>query len=79
MCTPNNVSKLGGVLSDYFGCAVKITTEIGKVEETANQNAIEARAERQRQAEEALTADPYLRNLAQEFGGHIVEGSIKPL
>ncbi|EEO28390.1 DNA polymerase III subunit gamma/tau [Oxalobacter paraformigenes] len=79
LCTPNNVSKLGGVLSDYFGCAVKITTEIGKVEETANQNAIEARAERQRQAEEALTADPYLRNLAQEFGGHIVEGSIKPL
>ena len=79
LCTPNNVGKLTAVLSDRFGCAVKITTEGGKVEATANQNAIEARAERQRQAEEAMTKDPYIQTLTTEFGGHIVEGSIKPL
>ena len=79
LCTPNNVGKLTAVLSDRFGCAVKITTEVGKVEATANQNAIEARAERQRQAEEAMTKDPYIQTLTTEFGGHIVEGSIKPL
>ena len=67
------------VLAEHFGQPVKITTEIGKVEETANQNAIEARAERQRQAEEAITNDPYVKSVIAEFGGHIVEGSVKPV
>ncbi len=79
LCTPNNVNKLTRVLNEHFGCPVKVTTEIGKVEETANRNAIEARAERQRKAEEAITNDPYIQDLAKEFGGRIVEGSIKPL
>lgn len=79
LCTPNNINRLVDVLAEYFGQPVKITTEIGKVEETANQNAIEARAERQRQAEETVTNDPYVKSVIAEFGGHIVEGSIKPI
>ena len=79
LCTPNNINRLVGVLTEYFGQPVKITTEIGKVEETANQNAIEAKAERQRQAEETVTSDPYVKSVIAEFGGHIVEGSIKPI
>ena len=79
LCTPNNVGKLTAVLGNRFGCTVKITTEIGRVEATANRNAIEAQAERQKQAEEAITNDPYLQGLTAEFGGCIVEGSIKPL
>ncbi len=79
LCTPNNINRLTEVLAEHFGQPVKITTEIGKVEETANQNAIEARAERQRQAEETITNDPYVKSVIAEFGGHIVEGSIKPI
>lgn len=79
LCTPNNISRLTEILTEHFGQPVKITTEIGKVEETANQNAIEARAERQRQAEETMTNDPYVKSVIAEFGGHIVEGSIKPI
>ena len=79
LCTPNNINRLTEVLAEHFGQPVKITTEIGKVEETANQNAIEARAERQRQAEEAITNDPYVKSVIAEFGGHIVEGSVKPV
>lgn len=79
LCTPNNINRLTEVLTEHLGLPVKITTEIGKVEETANQNAIEARAERQRQAEETMTNDPYVKSVIAEFGGHIVEGSIKPI
>lgn len=79
LCTPNNINRLTDVLAEHFGCPAKITTEVGKVEETANQNAIEARAERQRQAEETITNDPYVKSVIAEFGGHIVEGSIKPI
>lgn len=79
LCTPNNINRLTEVLAEHFGQPVKITTEIGKVEETANQNAIEARAERQHQAEETIKNDPYIKSVIDEFGGHIVEGSIKPI
>lgn len=79
LCMPNSVAKLMSVLGERFGCTVKITTEIGRVETTANRNAVEAQAERQRQAEEAMANDPYIQNLTEEFGGSIVEGSIKPL
>lgn len=79
LCTPNNINRLTEVLAEHFGQPVKITTEIGKVEETANQNAIEARADRQRQAEETITNDLYVKSVIAEFGGHIVEGSIKPI
>ncbi len=78
LCMPNNVNKLVSALSEYFGGPVKITTEIGKVEATANQNAIDARAERQRQAEETVSADPYIQSFCEELGGHVVDGSIKP-
>lgn len=79
LCTPNNINRLAEVLTEYFVRPVKITTEIGKVEETANQNAVDARAERQRQAEETMTNDPYIKSVIAEFGAQIVEGSIKPI
>lgn len=79
LCAPNYVGKLAAVLEAHFGCPVAITTETGKVETTVSRNAARARAERQQQAEEAMNNDPYLRNLTDVFGGHIVEGSIKPL
>ena len=79
LCAPNYVGKLAAVLEEHFGRPVKVTTETGKVETTVSRNAARARAERQQQAEDAMNNDPYIRNLTDVFGGHIVEGSIKPL
>ena len=79
LCAPNYVGKLAAALGEHFGRPVRITTETGKVETTVSRNAARARAERQQHAEDAMNNDPYIRNLADVFGGHIVEGSIKPL
>ena len=79
LCTSSNINRLNDVLTEYFGCPAKISTEVGRVEDTANQNAIDARAQRQRQAEETIKNDPYVKSVITEFDGHIVEGSIKPL
>ena len=78
LCTANNVNRLAAALSEHFGRPVRVATEIGKVEETANQKALEERAERQRRAEQAIQADPIVQSLIREFGATIVPGSIKP-
>jgi len=79
LCTSTNVNRLSSVLTEYFGKTVKVTTEVGKVEATANQNNINKRAEKQTQAEQAVNNDPYIQALLQEFDAKIVPGSIKPI
>ncbi len=79
LCAPNTVAKLSECLSGYFGCQVKVRTAIGQVEKTASRDVREAAEARQRQVEESFENDPYIQNLASEFGAKIVEGSIKPL
>ncbi len=78
ICTASAISKLSEWLAGHFGCPVKIRTEIGKVENTANRDVREAEAARQQQAEAAMHNDPYIQRLVTEFGAQIVEGSIKP-
>ena len=78
ICTMSAISKLSSWLADRFGCPVKIRTEIGKAENTANRDAREAEAARQQQAEAAMGSDPYIQSLVSGFDARIVEGSIKP-
>jgi DNA polymerase-3 subunit gamma/tau len=78
LCSATNVNRLATALSDHFGLPVRVATEIGKVEQTANKKALEERAVRQRQAEESLQSDPVVQALVREFGASIVPGSIKP-
>ena len=78
ICTVSAISKLSEWLAGHFGCPVKIRTEIGKAENTANRDVREAEAARQQQAETAMRNDPYIQQLASGFGAQIVEGSIKP-
>ncbi len=78
ICTVSAISKLSEWLAGHFGCTVKIRTEIGKAENTANRDAREAEAARQQQAEAAMGNDPYIQSLVSGFGAQIVEGSIKP-
>lgn len=78
ICTVSAISKLSEWLAGHFGCGVRIRTEIGKVENTANRDAREAEAARQQQVETAMGNDPYIQSLVSGFGAQIVEGSIKP-
>ncbi|HYD97201.1 MAG TPA: DNA polymerase III subunit gamma/tau [Noviherbaspirillum sp.] len=73
------VDKLAGALTEHFGKTVRVTTEIGAVEQTANAAATAEREARQRQAEENLQRDPFVQAMMREFGATIVPGSIKPI
>lgn len=73
------VEKLGAALSDHFAKPVRVSTEIGAVELTANAAAVAERDARQRAAEENLQRDPFVQALMREFGATIVPGSIKPV
>lgn len=79
LSAPANVEKLVEALMNRFECLVKVTTEVGKVDLTASQNALEKRAARQREAEEMIENDAYVQSLIREFGASIVPNSIKPI
>ncbi|MGE5652461.1 MAG: DNA polymerase III subunit gamma/tau [Bacillota bacterium] len=72
------VEKLTAALIEHFGKPVRVETEIGAVEHTANAQAVAEREARQRQAEENLQRDPFVQALVREFGATIVPGSIRP-
>ncbi|MDB5793744.1 MAG: polymerase subunit gamma/tau [Noviherbaspirillum sp.] len=74
-----SVDKLAAALSDHFGKTVRVKTEIGAVEQTANAHAQADREARQREAEESVSRDPFVQSLMREFGATIVPGSIKPV
>jgi DNA polymerase-3 subunit gamma/tau len=60
------------------GYPVKLGVEVGTVTDSpARRNAAVA-AERQRAAEEAILADPFVQDMMRDFGAKIVPGSIKP-
>ena len=78
LATATNLERLGTALAERFGLPVRVTTETGKVEQTANRQAQEERAERQRQAEETVQNDTFVQTMMREFGASVVPGSIKP-
>ncbi len=65
-------------LTERFGRNVRVETEIGAVEHTANAAALAERDARQKRTEELMKSDPFVQNLMREFGATIVPGSIKP-
>ncbi len=74
-----SVDKLAVALGEHFGRTVKIETELGTVSHTAQAQAMAARGERQRLAEQTVQKDPFIQGLVREFGASIVPGSIRPL
>ncbi|HJV76333.1 MAG TPA: DNA polymerase III subunit gamma/tau C-terminal domain-containing protein, partial [Noviherbaspirillum sp.] len=74
-----SVDKLAAALTEHFGKTVRVTTEIGAVEQTANAQAVAEREARQRQAEENMQRDPFVQAMMREFNAIIVPGSIKPV
>jgi DNA polymerase-3 subunit gamma/tau len=73
------VEKLKAALAAALGRAVRVTAEVGNTTgPTAAGIAAQASAERQRQAEEAIYGDPFVRELIDNFGASVDPASIRP-
>jgi DNA polymerase-3 subunit gamma/tau len=72
--------RLRAALSEYFGRPIRISAEIGATRgPTAAGLNEEARAQRQRHAEESIYSDPFVRELIENFGASVDPASIKPI
>jgi DNA polymerase-3 subunit gamma/tau len=76
--TPGNVEKLTLALTDRFGRAVRVDTELGAVWYTASAEAQAHRAACQRAAEDTVANDPFVNSMIREFDAWVVPGSIVP-
>jgi DNA polymerase-3 subunit gamma/tau len=73
------VAKLKSALEAALGRPLRLTTEVGNTTgPTAAGLAAEVSAERQRQAEEAIYGDPFVRELIDNFGASVDPASIRP-
>jgi DNA polymerase-3 subunit gamma/tau len=73
-------ARLCTALSEYFGRPIRISAEVGATRgPTAAGLNEEARAQLQRRAEEAIYADPFVRELIENFGASVDPASIKPI
>jgi DNA polymerase III subunit gamma/tau len=82
LLSSGSVDKLIAALNERFvdtDYSVRIETEIGAVEQTANAQAVAERAARQVQAERSIQSDSFVQTLMREFGASIVTGSIQPI
>ena len=75
---PNNRDRLTVALNNA-GHAVSVVVEVGPVVDTPARRLLAAQAERQRQAEDAIMADPFVQTLMRDYGGKIVPGSLQPM
>ncbi|RMQ41664.1 DNA polymerase III subunits gamma and tau [Pseudomonas cichorii] len=72
--------RLNDALNQFHGRTINLSIELIKPEqETPAQAASRLRAERQRQAEASIQADPYIQQMMQQFGAVIREDTIKPV
>ncbi|HVE89180.1 MAG TPA: DNA polymerase III subunit gamma/tau [Burkholderiaceae bacterium] len=73
------LQKLQAAVSETLGRPMRLAAEIGStVGPTSAAIADKARAERQRQAEESIYADPFVRELIENFGASVDPASIRP-
>jgi DNA polymerase-3 subunit gamma/tau len=75
---PNNRDRLTVALNNA-GHVVTLLVEVGTVVDTPARRLLAAQAERQRQAEDTIMADPFVQTLMRDFGGKIVPGSLQPM
>jgi len=72
--------RLRAALSEHLGRPARISAEVGVTRgPTAAGLNEEARAQRQRRAEESIYADPFVRELIENFGASVDPNSIKPI
>jgi DNA polymerase-3 subunit gamma/tau len=74
-----NVERLRNGLSQHFGRPVRISVEVGVTAgPTAASRDEQARAQRQKAAEEAIYADPTVRQMIDQLGAQVDPHSIRP-
>ncbi|QPT40652.1 DNA polymerase III subunit tau [Oligella ureolytica] len=73
-------STLTTALTEYFSQVVKLDFKTGETgDATARAQLIKEQEERQRQAEELVANDPYIKSLQDNFGAIVVDGSVQVL
>jgi DNA polymerase-3 subunit gamma/tau len=73
------LDKLKSAVGEALGRPIRLTAEVGKpAGPTAAGIAEQARAEKQRQAEESIYADPFVRELIENFGASVDPSTIRP-
>ncbi|HKR44025.1 MAG TPA: DNA polymerase III subunit gamma/tau C-terminal domain-containing protein, partial [Paraburkholderia sp.] len=75
----SQVAKLKTALAERLGKTVEVSVEVGPARRTAAALDAAERAQRQREAEREIGADPFVQQLIRDFGASIVPGSIRPL
>jgi DNA polymerase-3 subunit gamma/tau len=61
------------------GYPVRLTVEVGRVQDSPAKRNAAAAAQRQAGAEASILNDPFVQSLMRDYGAKIVPGSIKPL
>ncbi|MFZ6767074.1 DNA polymerase III subunit gamma/tau [Undibacterium sp. Di26W] len=79
LLSAGSLDKLTAALNERFEKNIRVETEIGAVEQTANAQAVAERGVRQQQAETSIQADSFVQSLMREFGATIVTGSVRPI
>jgi len=64
---------------DAAGYPVRLTVEVGRVQDSPAKRNAAAAAQRQAEAEAIILNDTYVQRLIRDYGAKIVPGSIKPL
>jgi len=74
------VEKLRAALALHLGRPVRLSVEVGSTAGviTAASVAEQARLERQRRAEQSIQADPFVKELIENFGAEVEPQSIRP-
>ena len=75
-----NVERLRAALTQHFGRPVRVSVEVGSTAgaTTAAVLAEQARTQRQKSAEQAILADPFVQGLMENFGAQLEPESIRP-
>ena len=73
------VAKLKTALAEKLGKPLEVRVAVGPARRTAAVLDAAARAERQREAEREIGADPFVQSLIRDFGASIVPGSVRPI
>jgi DNA polymerase-3 subunit gamma/tau len=75
----SQVARLKTALAESLGKPVEVDVTVGPARRTAAALDAAVRAERQRDAEREIGADPFVQQLIRDFGASIVPGSIRPV
>ena len=76
---PSIVAKVQQLLEQHWGCSVKLQFEVGQAQHTAHAVATAQQADRLRDAQSSIDADPFINALKTQMGASVVPGSIRSL